>query len=1314
MTTKGWPDAVGLDELGKRTAIEATHSERVLRHLRSDVAKLEQFSGEFSRFVFVAWADRPLDSHIDPLIERAQHAGVASGDIHLVFRKQLVRDLRSPAFARVWSELLSLPMTALPFKPIEAALSGTMLASQPLESFASGRVPRHSVVGKTLAVLGEHRLAAICDRSSTGKTVAAVSIAADSKWERSPVYYLDFAVRRHWGDSDTKLAAEVILTRGAHNVLFVLDNAHLQPDVVAELCECWELSGGESCLLLVGRPPLREALAALESGCFGSVRVQSMSPDPQDVRRVGAFFVRMELGDSHQVDSRVFAADAWSEIFKADIVAFATAARDRARQLVLGDDSLPSSSPCDYVRRRYLHGLTREEREVLLELSALALLEVGAVLPNASSVLGESIGRGIVALGNEDMGPCSVRLCHPALASLILEAAASERTTSELQLQIARRSSSTALAVMAAHLAEGNTEAACSLLEIVLEQDWDDATLAFREQATLLETVAERFPYLAGRLDRRLVKESSRLVENAEGRSVSGLGSFLFFLGRLGTASISAFAQQTSTREIARNLAGMLVFDPPELARTIAAARVAAPELASAIVAAAESPRYARVHASSANALPLSLQPRWFAESALDFPVAHEMGRLELRAQELDSAYQEHIFRQPEQIAPIFRLSRSYAPALERQLSEFLGDSKNADSVVLAASRTGAGGFVSFVAETGRLLPEIWRAAARHIQRPLQREALMREIADAFDHSVRLVGVLQNYPEGCSRESSDVVQVVAAEILSTIGDDVELLARALGHRRLARVLIGAGAPALSNSTEFASGLLRRFHKSPMELPALLSASESMGRSRRKEFVAAIRDRDAWSATREALIKLTPTALPTVLRTLAKVDLDQTRALVADGEFRERVQSLFSPARRTSAVELLKQLDFWREEDAGLHGLLVLKMVEEYSRRPARLFFAEVPTCDVGAVFKQLDGHAPGFALSLWEDLKLEFDTLFSQRTLLGRLEHLAALLSFVKSRDPNWYIEVVESLSLPRHATLLSRSVCRSTGASLAPFLSHEELARATFSKITLEDWTVRAVTPGVGGLRGLGAVLRFVLSLENEHFASTLARQWVQPGSADAWKARHVRLRLLGQVARALGPEESAHLERFINHVLPPEWFLPRLRRESPGGAASAMFWVWLRLPEECEHPFGARAAGEEIRRLLSATPGSTNDAASLVALLGVSDLLRVPLPGEMSKRLPGLTLTALKILMLAVRESDGSDAPSAFSDLEFWHGLSVLARHGVISACELAELDWRMFFPAVGWDPYRSSKVARLIEDLDVIFRCSQGPSIDGGSMQ
>jgi hypothetical protein len=426
-TTTGWPDAWSRSLDGEIHAVEATMANGWSTHLMSDIDKAKQHAG-LASFVFVSTAN-PRDTSVVPHRKALHDLGLINGHIDLVFRKQLVRDLAEPRFARLRAAILRLPPTPSPFVAIEHARNlygdGTTMGFAPTSREYAKRngVWRNKATPAVLRKLRHDSWAYIEGRGAAGKTVLCAQIALRWAGGLGAAYYLDLA---EGTAADPTTVIDAMVTYGGPDVLFVVDNVHAAERVAGGVFDNWCQRGDGSALLLSGRhvsadpwagvgDPLRDLRSA-------AIVVRATSED-----LFGTYGRLAARVTSRPTPPTRYLTRRWAQLFRGDLVAFAVALSGKLDADLLFSDLSPEDA-VEYVRSEYLRPYPGDDaRAALTTVAALGALEISTPpgLVDAS-LLEPSLATGAVLRTDG-----ALTLAHAGLGRLLL--AAQRRPTVDVE-----------------------------------------------------------------------------------------------------------------------------------------------------------------------------------------------------------------------------------------------------------------------------------------------------------------------------------------------------------------------------------------------------------------------------------------------------------------------------------------------------------------------------------------------------------------------------------------------------------------------------------------------------------------------------------------------------------------------------------------------------------------------------------------------------------------------------------------------------------------------------------------------------------------
>jgi hypothetical protein len=437
-TTKGWPDAfvaIGKDEAD---AIEATRDRTNWeQHLEEDLQKAQSRVGrKLVGYLFLGGYpdNNPSSTVIEAWVRKFSALGIPHEKITILVGKELAFELAAPEYARIRQDLLDIPSSPSSFLLLTPGLLGNdrLGAFQPSkEDFEKNRVWPPPLAETVVDRLVEKQCALVRGHGAVGKTTLAQLLATDPRVAPFPVYYLDLnkLVLANDGGGGAK---NDLIQFGGSNVVFVIDNVHLDELLAQALIQHWQVFAkqGGGRLLLLGRE-----IAKRMGSPLGGVDALVLRAGHDEMRGV---IVRMFGRQSRQVpgfsDSQV---DAWVRVFggdpdqpdvTVDLIAFGAAVEKRLSSLGSGDHRLAPSDAVEAIRTHYLHKIpTSEERQNLFRLAVLAQLELplsAESLPHPSTGF-EAANKLLGLVLTDRVGRDSrtfYQLAHPALGQLLIEA----------------------------------------------------------------------------------------------------------------------------------------------------------------------------------------------------------------------------------------------------------------------------------------------------------------------------------------------------------------------------------------------------------------------------------------------------------------------------------------------------------------------------------------------------------------------------------------------------------------------------------------------------------------------------------------------------------------------------------------------------------------------------------------------------------------------------------------------------------------------------------------------------------------------------
>lgn len=559
VTVRGWPDIYSLADDFCLSVGEATHSSNWPKHLEEDIGKAEALGkGRFSSFLFVAWDNEPSPltdyNKSNPRYEKLAHfrerllaLGIPADSISFVFKKQLISTLRQPRFAAVLKDILELSSHSFPFRLIrDSRLFGRLDRAEAFapaeQEYREGLVHRANLVEQTEERLDQRGWALVRGRGAAGKTVLAVQIALDYERRSFPAYYLNLAERQF----DVAKVLDVLTANADEQVLFIIDNVHLDEACARDVFDHWKQVSLGSHLLLLGRDvtvaDIRGMANPLEDLQGDALTLTVSFTDLAGVFQRLAH--RLIAGSTTYFNPPAVILEHWESLFGGDLIAFSAAVARRIDQLIQGDWHLQAQDAANYVRQSYLEHASEAERFNLLRIAVLAQVEMDmpAEAMNKAGINALLQGGLVHRLKSGGAGRYEhYHLIHPGLSELLLTAAdyrAAELTqfkTKQL-CDIARQAP--LLGHTIAHRLEGanRKQEAIIVLQSILESDHVRIVALFRAGVQHLPFDCERLVRLGllseEEIDRELTKELAALGEASLHTPLDHLVKFLKYAKR--------------------------------------------------------------------------------------------------------------------------------------------------------------------------------------------------------------------------------------------------------------------------------------------------------------------------------------------------------------------------------------------------------------------------------------------------------------------------------------------------------------------------------------------------------------------------------------------------------------------------------------------------------------------------------------------------------------------------------------------------------------------------------------------------------------
>jgi hypothetical protein len=420
-----WPDARSVLADGRHDVVEASKGKNWEGHLEADLEHIAALGKDrLSGYLFVSLADEPRDTtSLQNIYARLEQLGVPLDQARVVFRRQLVAELTRPIFCRVVQEILNLRSDCTPFSFLHhARIFGRGDSAVPdIKEYLQGKVHRCKQVDQVESLLLTKGCALVRGVGASGKTVLAAQVALGRFFSHAPVYYLDLTVEQDLGQ-----VLEAMTLRSDEQVLFIVDNIHLDEDVANAVFDHWTDYCFLSRLLMLGRVTTTGATAVSSSSGIAELDAIELVSGTEELLGVFRRVYSKITGDENLSTPPETALLQWQSLFGGDLIAFSLAVMRHLGDFGRYQWELRADDAQEYVREKYLYSreMSEAERENLLRVAVLSVYEtltpLEALNPHG---LRESLRRGVVLRSEHGRNRwVRYRLVHPGLGRLMLDA----------------------------------------------------------------------------------------------------------------------------------------------------------------------------------------------------------------------------------------------------------------------------------------------------------------------------------------------------------------------------------------------------------------------------------------------------------------------------------------------------------------------------------------------------------------------------------------------------------------------------------------------------------------------------------------------------------------------------------------------------------------------------------------------------------------------------------------------------------------------------------------------------------------------------
>jgi transcriptional regulator with XRE-family HTH domain len=244
------------------------------------------------------------------------------------------------------------------------------------QEYRSGAVVRPRIADKVVERLQSEQWAVVLGRGASGKTVLGNLLTLDEGLDASPCFYLNVAEFQNLAALMAPVSEEIFETAEAQ-ALFIVDNIHINEDVVHDIWRVWSDLTARPLLLLLGREVQTREGSRFSHQSASPISLLAREHEARGVfNRLARRFLPAEVPLPSVPDDAVAQ---WVEAFggplnnpatTVDLMMLSAAIHRKLTQLLMGKWLLLPTDAQDEVRAEYLN-VGEGERLNLLRLSAL-------------------------------------------------------------------------------------------------------------------------------------------------------------------------------------------------------------------------------------------------------------------------------------------------------------------------------------------------------------------------------------------------------------------------------------------------------------------------------------------------------------------------------------------------------------------------------------------------------------------------------------------------------------------------------------------------------------------------------------------------------------------------------------------------------------------------------------------------------------------------------------------------------------------------------------------------------------------------------